>query len=591
MAIPDSFLDELVSRTDITELVGGYVRLTKKSGANMFGLCPFHSEKTPSFTVNSEKQIYHCFGCGKGGGAIGFIREIENLRFRDAVEFLARKAEMAVPEDEGQKELTNRRRRILELNRETARYFHYMLSTLLGESAREYLATRSISKASVTRFGIGVAPNEWSSLLDAMQRKGFSQQELFDAGLGRAGQKGGGAYDFFRNRLMFPVIDVRGNVIGFSGRRLDAEKDYKYVNSPDTPVFTKSRNLFGLNLAKKSKAGMLILVEGNIDVVMLHQAGFDSAVAPLGTALTSEQTRLMTQYTENIVVVFDPDEMGQKATLRALSLLEKTGKQVKVVNLGASGDPDEFIRKHGADAFKLLLERSENNVDYRLLSILNTCDMNTDDGRLAYLSAATNLLTDIKSEPEREIYGAKVAQTVGVSAQAVKNEVVKKLKIKGKRQKKDFEKDVTRIRANMQPASRGLRYSDELSAVAEEGVVRCILLDPILLKTAVDMGFTKDEFTSEFLAKVYGIVQRRIFEERDVSEKLVLTELESDEAAQLTVILQKPEALSHGDKIVSEYIEKIRAEKLKKQAPDEGILLEIKRLKQTTEDRDGYKHS
>jgi len=580
MPIPDSFLDELISRTDITELVGGYVRLTKKSGSNMFGLCPFHSEKTPSFTVNSEKQIYHCFGCGKGGGAIGFIREIENIPFRDAVEVLARKAGMTVPEEDGQVDLSNKRKRMYELNRDAAKHFHAMLATPLGETAREYLATRGISKTSVTRFGIGVAPDQWSTLLDAMTKKGYTHLEMFDAGLCRPGKKGGGAYDFFRNRLMFPVIDIRGNVIGFSGRRLDAEKDYKYVNSPDTPVFTKSRNLFGLNLAKKSKAGMLILVEGNIDVVMLHQAGFDCAVAPLGTAFTSEQSRLIAHYTDRIVVVFDPDEMGQKATLRALSLLEKTGKNVKVVNLGTSGDPDDFIRKHGADAFKVLLERSENNVEYRLLGILNSCDMKTDEGRLSYLASATELLSEIKNEPEREIYGTKVAQTAGVSKESIKNEVEKKIGIKTRRQNKEFEKDVTRARAKIQPASRELRYINEISAVAEEGVLRCLVLDPALLKIAAETGFSKEEFTSPFLAKVYDILEERINAVRDVNEALILSELEANEASQFTTIMQKPESLQQGTKIIQEYIDKIRAERLKTQVPDEGLLLEIKRRKE-----------
>jgi len=588
MPISDAFLDELVSRTDITELVGGYVRLTKKSGSNMFGLCPFHSEKTPSFTVNSDKQIYHCFGCGKGGGAIGFVREVENLPFRDAVEFLARKAGMTVPEEEGQAEASNRRRRIYDLNREAARHFHAMLMTPAGEKARDYLAQRGISKASVTKFGIGVAPDQWSTLLDAMLKKGYKLQELIDAGLSRHGKKEGGAYDFFRNRLMFPVIDVRGSVIGFSGRRLDAEKDYKYINSPDTPVFTKSRNLFGLNLAKKTKEGMLILVEGNIDVVMLHQAGFDCAVAPLGTAFTSEQSRLLAQYTEKITVVFDPDEMGQKATLRALSLLERTGKNVKVVNLGTSGDPDDFIRKHGAEAFRILLERSDSNTDYRLISILNSCNMSTDEGRLAYLAAATDMLTELKSQPEREIFGAKVAQAAGVSAESVKNEVDKKLRIKARRDKKDFEKGVTRPRANLQPASRELRYTNEISAVAEEGIIRCLVFDPALLKIANEMGLSKEEFTSDFLAKIYEMLERRISGDREVSQALILSELETDEASQLTSILQKTESLKQGEKTIRECIEKIRAERLKTGTPDEEMLLEIKRLKEkkTPEDED-----
>jgi len=589
MPIPDSFLDELISRTDITELVGGYVRLTRRSGNNMFGLCPFHSEKTPSFTVNSEKQIYHCFGCGKGGGAIGFIRDIENLPFQDAVEVLAKRVGMTVPQEEGQAEASNRRRRILQLNRDAAKHFYSMLSTSLGAPAKEYLATRGISKESVVRFGIGVAPDHWTSLYDKMTSKGYTKQELIDAGLCRAGKSGSGAYDFFRNRLMFPVIDIRGNVIGFSGRRLDAEKDYKYLNSPDTPVFTKSRNLFGLNLAKTSKSGMLILVEGNIDVVMLHQGGFDSAVAPLGTALTAEQSRLLAQFADNIVVVFDPDEMGKKATLRAVSLLEKTGKNVKVVDLGKSGDPDDFIRQHGADAFSVLLEGSENHVEYRLMSIQNTCDMSTDEGRLTYLATATSMVAELKSEPEREIYGAKVAKAAGVSAEAVKNEVVKKLKMQRGRNRKEFEKNTMRPRASLQPSDRSLRYSNDISAVAEEGVVRCIVLDPKLMKIAIEEGFVKEEFTSEFLAKIYGILERRISNGREVSEALILSELEPGEESQLTLVLQKPEKIRHGAQTVGDYIKQIRSERLKTQVPDNEMLLEIMKLKEikVAEDTNG----
>ena len=585
MPIPESFIDELISRTDITELVSGYVRLTKKSGATMSGLCPFHSEKTPSFKVNSEKQIYHCFGCGKGGGAISFIRDIENLSFRDAVEVLAKKAGMTVPEEEGQAEVSNRRKRILALNKDAAKHFYSMLAAKSGEPARDYLVERGITKASVTRFGIGAAPDEWSTLHDAMTAKGYSKQELFDAGLCRKSNKGGGIYDFFRNRLMFPIIDVRGNVIGFSGRSLSSEKDYKYLNSPDTPAFAKSRNLFGINLAKKSKAGKLILVEGNIDVVMLHQAGFDSAVAPLGTSLTSEQTRLLAQYTENIVVVFDSNEAGRKATLRALTLLEKTGKNVKVVNLGASDDPDEFIKKHGAEAFGILLERSENNIEYKLLTILNSCDITTDEGRLFYLTSTTNMLSEIKSEPEREIYGAKVAQIAGVSADAVKNEVEKKIRIKKSREKKDFEKETMRPRAKIQPASRELRYENEISALAEEGIIRCLVLDPVLIKTAYKEKFSTQEFTSPFLAKIYVTIENRINSDREITEALIFTELESEEATQLTKIMQKPETLSNGEKSIRQYIDKIRMERLKAQPPTEELLLEIKKLKEKAEDK------
>ena len=343
MAFPERFLDELTERNDIVDVVSQYVRLTKKSGANLFGLCPFHSEKTPSFSVAPDKQIYHCFGCGKGGGVINFIMEIENLSFPDAVAFLARRANMPLPE-EAQSEDTSRRARLLELNRDAARFFHDMLKSPQGAPAQDYVRRRAISPAMVTRFGLGFAPDSWESLANAMRRKGYSDQEMFEAGLVKHG-KSGGVYDAFRNR----------SVIGFSGRIL-GDGEPKYLNSPETPVFSKSHNLFGLNLAKKSKNGYIILVEGNIDVVSLHQAGFDGAVASLGTSLTPEQARLISRYTNEVVLCYDSDEAGKKAASRGIGILEKLDLKVRVLQVPGAKDPDEFIKKNGADAFRNLID-------------------------------------------------------------------------------------------------------------------------------------------------------------------------------------------------------------------------------------------
>jgi DNA primase len=322
MAFSESFLDELIARNDIVDVVGSYVQLTKRSGSNQFGLCPFHNEKTPSFSVSSDKQIYHCFGCGKGGGVINFIMEIEGLSFRDAVEFLAKRSGMQMPEDDVPPEQRGRRQRLLELNKDAARFFYENLSRPEGQAALEYINRRGISKAMVKRFGLGYALDGWHNLIEAMTLKGYSKRDLLEAGLAK--EKKGSVYDVFRNRLMFPVIDIRGSVVAFSGRII-GEGEPKYLNSPDTPVFSKSRNLFALNLAKKSKAGMLILAEGNVDVVSLHQAGFDCAVASLGTALTREQVKLMERYTENVVLAYDADAAGVKAAQRAISLLKTPG--------------------------------------------------------------------------------------------------------------------------------------------------------------------------------------------------------------------------------------------------------------------------
>jgi len=580
MPVPRSFIDDLIARLDIADVVSGYVRLTKRSGSNMLGLCPFHSEKTPSFNVNSEKQFYHCFGCGKGGGVINFIMEIENLPFLDAVEVLAKRAGVAVPESSGAiDELAGKRQRMLQLNRDAAIHFHDMLKSPIGQAAEDYLSRRGISRVVATKFGIGAAPDSWTLLLDAMTQKGYSRQELLEAGLVRTSKKdSGGSYDLFRNRVMFPVIDVRGGVIGFSGRVL-GDGEPKYLNSPDTLVFNKSRNLFALNLAKKSKAGMIILVEGNIDVVAMHQAGFDCTVAALGTALTAEQARLMSRYTEKSVIAFDSDTAGKKAVLRAIPLLEKTGMSVKVVDMGASKDPDEFLKQRGADAFKILLERSENHISYRLLAIESGVDLSTDEGRLSYISSASTILSELESKAEREIYGTKVAKAAGVSPESIQAEVSKKVESRVSRQKKNFERKVTRPADSRQPSERAQRESNIISAIAEEGVVRCLVRDPTLMKIADELEFTQSEFTSGFLARVFEVIAGRISQSRDTREAFIMSEFDTTEASRLTVILEKPEDLPNSEKSMREYIGKIRAEKLKSVTPDQDILLEIMKKK------------
>ena len=362
MAFSQDFLQELSDRNPIEDVVGEYVQFTKRSGQNLFGLCPFHSEKTPSFSVSPSKQIYHCFGCGKGGSVINFIMEIENLSFPEAVEFLARRAGMKVPEQQSDPGKP-KRDRLYALNRDAARFFYEQLSTPAGAAAVDYMLRRGITPGTARRFGLGCAPESWDALCSAMKEKGYTERELYDAGLVRRGKKGG-VYDAFRGRLMFPVIDVRGNVIAFSGRAL-GDVEPKYLNSPETPVFSKSHNLFGLNLAKKSKSGYIILVEGNIDVVSLHQAGFDSAVASLGTSLTPEQARLISRFKQEVVIAYDADEAGKKAAQRAIGILEKLELKVRVLTVRGAKDPDEFIKAKGPEAFQNLLAESENHVEYR----------------------------------------------------------------------------------------------------------------------------------------------------------------------------------------------------------------------------------
>ena len=549
MPIPEKFLDELTERCDIVDVVSQYVRLTKKSGANMFGLCPFHSEKTPSFSVSPDKQIYHCFGCGKGGGVINFIMEIENLSFQDAVAFLARRANMPMPE-ETETESTSRRKKLLELNRDAARFFYSQLIGPDGGPAQAYVERRGISMTMVKNFGLGFAPDSWSALTDAMMKKGYTQQDLFEAGLMKHGRNGGG-YDAFRNRLMFPVIDVRGSVIGFSGRIL-GDGEPKYLNSPETPVFSKSHNLFALNLAKKSKSGYIILVEGNIDVVSLHQAGFDGAVASLGTSLTAEQARLISRYTKEVVLCYDSDEAGKKASQRAIAILEKLDMKVRVLQLTGAKDPDEFIKKNGPDAFRNVIEGSAGQVEYRLKAVEEKNPPTTDEGKVDYLKAAAALLSTLPGAVEREVYAARVAEKAGVSRQAVTAEVERMRKRRISEARKKESRDQTRPVLNAQPAQKGIRYDDPRSARAEEGLIRLLYLDPGLARGKDLPG--AETFSSPVLGRFYAELLRRIQNGERISLGVLAGQFTPEEMSHFTTVLNGTEDLANAEQAMADYI-------------------------------------
>ena len=553
MSFSESFLTELTERNDIVDVVSGYVRLGKKSGSNLFGLCPFHSEKTPSFSVSPDKQIYHCFGCGKGGGVINFIMEIENLSFPEAVEFLAKRAGMQMPQEENDRE-SKKRSRMLSLNRDAARFFYEQLSSPPGEAARAYMAKRRIGGATAKNFGIGFAPDSWDSLEEAMREKGYSDFEMFDAGLVRKG-KNGGFYDTFRNRLMFPVIDVRGNVIGFSGRIL-GDGEPKYMNSPETLVFNKSRNLFALNLAKKSKSGYIILSEGNIDVVSLHQAGFDSAVASLGTSLTAEQARLISRYTNQVIIAYDNDGAGIKAAQRAIGILEKLDLKVKVLRLSGAKDPDEFIKLKGADAFRNLLEASENQIDYRLRSVTDKYDLSVDEQKVEFLKEASDLVARLPGSVERQVYAMRVAAMVGISAEVVTKEVERRRKKLVTQASRSEARQQSRPGQQLQPENKALRYDDPGSAAAEEGLIRLLYLEPSLAQNAALPQ--PEEFSSQALAHIYSVLREKILQGAAVSAATLGGALDQQEMSLLVNLLQKPELLSKGESTLTDYIKRIR---------------------------------
>ena len=546
MNFSEDFLNEIAERNEIEDVVGSYVRLEKRSGQNLFGLCPFHSEKTASFSVSPSKQIYYCFGCGKGGGVINFIMEIEGMNFPEAVEFLANRAGIKMPEEEADP-LSQKRSRMLALNKAAARFFYDSLHTPAGKKAQSYLEARKLSAATAKNFGLGFAPDTWDSLKNAMNAAGWSDLDLFDAGLVKRG-KNGGFYDAFRNRLMFPVIDVRGNVIGFSGRIL-GDGEPKYLNTPETRVFDKGSNLFGLNLAKKSRLGYLILVEGNVDVVMLHQAGFDCAVASLGTSLTAEQARLISRYTNEVVLAYDSDAAGQKASQRAIGLFEKLDVKTKVLRMDGAKDPDEYIKSKGPDAFRNLIERSESQIDFRLQNILKKYNLDIPEQKVDYLKEASALIATFPGSVERQVYALRVAELASVPGDAIQKEVEQQRRqLLSKAKKADAR---TAVRAEYaQPADKSLRYDNIESAKAEEGVIRLMTMDP-----GLKCELSPEEFTSPALRHIYSVLR-----ENDSPGFAVLSSLLSSEEMNLLIGLgTAPESKTDMQHTMNDYVSRIRS--------------------------------
>ncbi|MBQ8076077.1 MAG: DNA primase [Oscillospiraceae bacterium] len=549
----ESFLTELADRNDIVDVVSEYVSLGKRSGANYFGLCPFHNEKTPSFSVSPEKQIYYCFGCGKGGGVINFMMEIEQLSYPEAIERLAKRAGIPVPEQENDAQ-SRRRARLYEVNKAAALYFHEQLNTPGGAGAREYINKRQISRKMATSFGLGYAPDSYSAFEQAMLAQGYTSSELASADLIRPGSKGG-TYATFRNRLMFPVIDVRGNVTGFSGRII-GDGEPKYLNTKDTPVFSKGRLLFGLNLARKSKRDYIILVEGNVDVVSLHQAGFDSAVASLGTSLTKEQAQLISRYKKEVVLAYDNDGAGLKASQRAIDILEKLDVKVKVLRWEGAKDPDEYIKTRGGDAFQNLIDRSESQIDYRLMNIKKKYDLTVPEQKVDFLHEATKLIATFPGSVERQVYAVRVAEQAGIMADAVSKEVEQQRKRLLSGARREAERNSRPVNT-AQPQERSLRYENLPSATAEEGVIRLLYLEPSLYQEA-EASLTRDDFTSETLGHIYSILLERIRANRPVNTTVLSEALTGPEMNLLVSILNKPENLSNAKNTLKDYIKTMK---------------------------------
>ena len=585
MHFSDQFLDEVVARNDIADVVSGYVTLTRKGG-NLFGLCPFHNEKTPSFSVAPDKQIYHCFGCKKGGGVINFIMEIEGLSFPEAVEFLAKRANIPLPaEDEARSNADRLRRRVLELNRTAARWYYEQLQLPQGAAVQAYLDKRQIRRGIAVRFGMGASLDQWDALLRAMTDKGFTKQELLASGLVVNG-KNGGLYDKFRNRLMLPVIDVRGDVVGFGSRVID-KSEPKYMNTTETVAYSKRRVLYGLNLAKKTKRPNMILCEGNLDVVTLHQAGFDNAVACMGTALTQEQIRLLSRFTRELVLCYDNDGAGQMATDRALELLQNSEFTVKVLRLPqrlvdghyVKQDADDFIKYQGKDAFEQLLSGSANGIEFTMSEIAAKYDLKDDKGRIAYAGEIAETLCKLNDPVEREVYTTRAAETASLPAEAMRMEVQRAAKrVQAKARKAQERQEMNPISA-LQPADRSIRYQNVRSALAEEGVIRLLMQDESLFPP--EMPVQPEEFSSPLLGRIYGELWPRRGHASMAALAAVLT---PEEMTHLTALLQKPESAANAPQALADYIRIIREEHTKRTGGTDSLAAAM----ETYKDKKGY---
>ena len=559
MPFPDSFLQELKLRSDITEIASSYVNL-KRHGRNMVGLCPFHGEKTPSFNIYTESGSFYCFGCGAGGDVITFIMKIENLDYVEAVKFLAQRAGMEMPENTYDDSLSKLRMRIYEANREAARFFHATLLSQRGQSGLNYLRGRALSDRTIRHFGLGFADDDWNSLCNHLKNKGFSEYEIYSANLAFKRKNGNGIYDRFVNRVMFPIIDLRGNVIAFGGRIMTDEKP-KYLNTSDTPVFKKSENLFSLNNAKSSGTRTLILCEGYMDVIALNQAGFTNAVATLGTALTNEQAVLMKRYADEVIICYDADGAGQKATARAIDILRNAGLPIKILTVPSGKDPDEFIRSKGENgpaAFKLLIEKCGNDIEYRLMKLKENYNLNTTDGKVAFLNEAVKIVATIESPIERDVFASKLCAELEIDKNAFLEQISK---VKRRDRRENIKKETRQIQAELNGQSDKINrehYKKPRSSSAEEALLVYLINNPDYANS-ISERVTPDKFSNSLIKRYYEYVLSKI---KSGYEPLtsVSSDFNSNEVSYLYKLISTTIPAASTREVVEEYINVINEE-------------------------------
>lgn len=552
--LPELFIQQLKQSCDMERIVSGYLPL-KKKGRYLVGLCPFHSEKSPSFYVYPQNQSFYCFGCGAGGDVITFIRRIENLEYMEAVKLLADRCGLELPMDSDQSdERSMLKKRVLEINRESARFFHSCLMSEQGRQAYEYLISRGRDRKTIRHFGLGYAPAGWDGLLNHLRTKGFSDNDMLEANVVTKGKYG--PHDRFSNRVIFPIIDLRGNVVAFGGRALD-DKGAKYLNSSDTPVFKKSKTLFALNFAKTSKRPGLILAEGYMDVIAIHQAGFDNAVATLGTALTEEQARLISQYAERVVLAYDSDGPGQAATKRAMNIFDEVGVKVSVLSMTGAKDPDEFIKKYGTERFAMLLDNSRNPVEFELSKLRTTYDTAQADGKVGYLKEACKLFAGIRNPVEREVYITQTANELAISPQAIKAQIENLDKRESYRQRKQQRADTNIYIGRMAAAKDDLQRRTNLRyAMAEEGVLFCLMKNPDSYPQ-VSNRVSEQDFVTDINRQLYLALSQRLEQGQTVEMIDLSSQLSPELMGRISAIMATAPSQRCDEQTLGDYIARL----------------------------------
>lgn len=563
MKIPDSVIQEIKYRSDIVDVISGYVQL-KRAGSNMNGLCPFHSEKTPSFTVFTSTSNFYCFGCGVGGDVISFIMKQENLSYPEAIEFLAKRAGIEIETEQDNDKETIRKSRLYKMNAEAAKYFHAcLLDTAKNPQGLAYLQKRNLSMPLIRHFGLGFAPDDHFALVNHLKEKGYTEEEMVTGFLcgkrvsGRTGKEY--AYDYFRNRVIFPIIDLSGNVVAFGGRVMDDSKP-KYLNTSDTPGFKKSRNLFALNFAKDHCAEQLILCEGYMDVIALHGAGFQNAVATLGTAITPDHARIMKRYTKSVLISYDSDEAGQRAADKAFRLLSEVGIDTRVLKVEGAKDPDEYVRKYGAEGFQRFISGSRTEFEFKLDGILSKFDVSKTDEKIKAGEAATELIAGFRSAVERDLYVKTASEKLAINAEALSSDVKKRMKAMERRQHSEEVQKIISTAGGYGDRVNPDFVKNPAAAAAEEAILGMMMLRPDLLSAVRQKQLvTENDFVTDFGKRVFTFITNRSGEDGCFEEGLLSEAFSIEETGRIVQMkIRRLDLKDNTEKVLTECIEKLR---------------------------------